>query len=420
MSLQIGGKSWAQWNWMDRLGTGPVPTLVNALQAFFAAVNPKHPGHHLSMPNLPNQGNAATDIGFRIKFDHPLGAWSVLMRTMVNDPPLQHTTRSKISLEWSTGFDAAYRPNGSGLAYGDFHPDSEGRWLLQPGMPYINYPDAGGTILMFSDATPGRESIFFWLANHGTPVASNPWYAPQWFSLSWQELVNSWLFVARSYRNQRPAGTDQTGPFALTSSLWPSGEIWAGLGIGMQNTANTLWSDPYLTHSSLTTLRNLGVLTAGGDGPRFYYPSGMAAGSIDLARVSGQPFDGNSMNFPSSSMFYQLGTFSAVNTSLASDDFLFFYLPDGHVVPDGWLPADQAFPWGDPVDIRARLRESPRASWVGQASFTTPDNRTIFWPQLNNISRHEDHPFFWRYAPDLIGGGGFSRPDAGVLWPRRG
>jgi hypothetical protein len=429
MSLQIGGRSWAQWNWMDRLGSGPVPTIVLALQSFFDAVNPNHPGHHLSLPNLPNQGNAATNIGFRIRFEHPIAAWSVLMRTISADPPFQHTSRDKLSLEWNTGFDSAYRPSGSGLVYGDFHPDSSGRWIFQQGMPYINHPDVGGTVLMVRDTTPGQEQILFWLANHGAPVASNPWYAPQWFSLAWQDSINSWLFVARSYRNQRPAGTDQSGPVSLTASLWPSGVIWSGLGIGMQNTANTLWSEPYLIYPSLTTLRDLGALTAGGDGARFHYPPGMVAGSIALATVSGRPFDGNRLNVPGFPTLYQLGTFSTINTSLASDDFLFLFLPQAHTVPDGWLPAAEAFPWRELVEFGCRLHALPRASRIGQASFNTPDGQTIFWPQLVGLSQAPGHPFYERFAADLIGGGsggsgggtgGSSRPGAGVLWPRRG
>jgi hypothetical protein len=45
---------------------------------------------------------------------------------------------------------------------------------------------------MFRDLTPGRETIWFWLGNHGTPVESNSWYAPQLFGLQWVPELTAW------------------------------------------------------------------------------------------------------------------------------------------------------------------------------------------------------------------------------------
>lgn len=427
MTLEIGGKNWAQWNWMDRLGTGPVPTLVNEMLAFFAAVNPNHPGHELSMPVLPTRGDPAVDIGFRIRINHPIEAWSVLMTTRLENPPLQHTHRDKLSLTWDTGFDAAYRPNGSGLPYGDFHHNSSGRWMAQVGMPYIDYAGVGGTILMFRETTPGQEVILFWLANHGEPVASNENYAPQCFSLAWQESINGWLFTATSYRNLRLAGSNQSGFTLLAASLYPNGSIEAGLRYGNPGTADTLWTNPYLIPPSLSDSNSRGMLVAGGEGARFYYPSCMVAGYFLLATTADQPFDGNRLNFPGFPTLYQLGTWSTTNVTWPTanqnfyDDFLFFYLPEGHGVPDGWLPADEAFPWRAPVVVNARLAETPRTN-LRQVGFFTPDGVTNWWPQLNHLAQLDGHPFYERYAPHLIGGGGggSNRPGAGVLWPRRG
>jgi hypothetical protein len=381
------------------------------------------------MPVLPDRGTPATDIGFRIRIGHPLGAWSVLMRTITTDPPTQQTGRNAVTLSWETGWYEAYRPNGGGLAYGDFDPDSTGRWLIQLGMPYLNYAAVGGTILMFRDTTAGAEQILFWLANHGSPVASNPYYAPQWFSLCWQESLNSWLFVARSYRNQRPAGSDQSGPYSMTIAHYPNAGLMSGLGIGMQNQANTFYTDPYLIHLSTTNMRDWGVLIPGGVGVRLHYPAGMVAGSMTTTATAGLPFHGNRLNVPGFPTLHQLGTFSTINTSLTSDDFLFFYLPEGHTVPSGWLSAADAFPWGAPVSFGCRLHVLPRAERIAQASFYTPDGETVFWPQMVSAAEGAGHPFYERFAPDLIGGGnggggsggggGSSRPGAGVLWPRR-
>jgi hypothetical protein len=427
MSVQIGGQSWAQWNWMDRFGTAPVPRITQELQAFFTAVNPRYPQHQLSLPNLPNQGNPATDIGFRIRIAHPIAVWSVLMRTITLATPIQHTSRDKLTLSWETGWDAAYRPNGSGLAYGDFDPNSTDRWSAQFGMPYINYADVGGTLLMNRDTTAGQESIFFWLANHGTPVGGNPFYAPQWFSLSWQPSLNGWLFLARSYRNLRPAGTEQSGPSLLANAVYPNGTRQSGLSIGMQNQSNALWTNPYLTHGSVANLQTLGLLDPGGEGPRLYYPPGMVAGNQATTATTGQPFQGARLQIPEIGTLHLLGSWSTVNTSLSSDDFLLCYAPAGATVPAGWLPLADCFPWGAIATTPPlRVFDLSRPDALVQLGGSSPDGQTVIWPQMVAASDLATHPFYARFAPDLVSGGGggggcsSGRPEAGVLWPRRG
>ena len=427
MTVEIGGKNWAQWNWMDRFGTGPIPTMVNEMLSFFAAVNPNHPGHELSMLSLPDRGNPAIDIGFRIGIQHPSEAWSVLMRCQSMDPHIQHLSRSVLTLQWLAGYEALYNPNGSGLAYGDF--DSP-YFLTQLGMTYIDYPGVSGTVLMFRDTTPGKEYIFFWLANHGEPVALTDRYAPQWFYLAWREEINSWMFTSVSYRNEASTGgTLQSGWKLFTPAMYPSGAIQSTLRYGNQSFNETMTTNPFMLLPSLDTSWTRGVLVPGVEGVRFYYPPFMVTGFFRLSAVAGLPFDGNRLHFPDFPMLYQLGSWSSkpvyspTTNSEFSDDYAFFYLPDDHVVPAGWLPADQAYPWRDPPSINAGLLEFPRQDLI-QASYYTPDGETGFWPSLSGLQPAAENPFFQRFAADQIGGGGggggSSRPGAGVLWPRRG
>ncbi|MCP9927640.1 hypothetical protein [Cyanobium sp. CH-040] len=122
--------------------------------------------------------------------------------------------------------------------------------------------------------------------------------------------------------------------------------------------------------------------------------------------TAAQPFQGNRLNFPGFPTLYQLGTFSTVNTSLSSDDVLFCFLPEEHTVPADWLPMADAFPWGAPVAFGCTLHAQPRAERIGQLSAFTPDGQTVFWPQMVSAAEAASHPFYLRFAPQLVGGGG--------------
>lgn len=422
MTLEIGGKTWAQWNWLDRLGTGPVPTLVLTLQEFFATVNPSHLGHELSMPVLPTLGDPATRIGFRIRIRHPQRRdWSLLMTAHCDTPYQQHTGGlNKIAFAWSTGYDDAYDPSEAGQAYGGFDDESPDRWIVQNGMPYIDYPDVGGTILMFRDTTPGEEFIWFWLANHGEPVAENTNYAPQWFGLQWSEAFDTWVFLGGMARNQRPAGSLQSGPKHFDFFLAPSA-ICSNLTLNFPANTNVFFTNPTRAFSSASNADAWGVLNPGGSPPVIAYPPCMVAGYFPLDSVAGMPFSGNRVNVPGFGMLYQLGTFSTQWVSLTDDEFLFFWIPQDAVVPSGWLAADLAFPWLEPVTPPMQLYDWPRPAVYRQLPSYLPDNETVFGPSVMTARDFQVNPFYETFAPGLVsGGGGSSLPDAGVLWPRRG